>query len=166
MINSILIRKAKKSDVHQVYAVFLDMVKSEDASSKKVSNFLMDLRKKRKDFVVSAKKELLREFKENNSIYLVAERNKKVLGYVRGTIVENKNPFFKSIKLGYLNAIVVLKKYTGKGIASLLNKSIERRFKENNCSQIHLEVFEHSPSISIYEKWGYKKFNIKMAKKI
>lgn len=162
----VLIRKAKAKDVSEVYAVLLEMITSEDSSSKKVSGFLMNLRRKKSDFQESAKKELIREFRERNSIYLVAEIDKKIVGYVRGSILENKDPFFKTNKIGYLNALAVLKKYAGRGIASKLNQSIEKWFKENKCSQIHLEVFENNPAIQIYEKWGYITFNRKMAKKI
>ncbi len=162
----VLIRKAKKEDLDQVYDVFLEMIKSEDLSSRKVDNFLIGLRRKRPDFKESAKQELVREFRERNSIYLVAETGNKIVGYIRGSIIENKDPFFKTIKIGYLNALAVSKKHTGRGIASELNKSLEKWFKENKCSQIHLEVFENNPAIKIYEKWGYKTFNRKMSKKI
>jgi diamine N-acetyltransferase len=162
----VLIRKAKKKDVDEVYNVLLEMIKSEDASSKRVSQFLMDSRKKRSDFQDSAKQELIREFRERNSTYLVAELNDKIIGYIRGNIIQNKDPFFQVTKIGYLNALAVLKNHSGKGIASKLNKSLEKWFKENECSQIHLEVFENNPATKIYEKWGYKTFNRKMGKKI
>ena len=162
----VLIRKAKKKDVNQVYNILLEMIRSEDTSSKIVSNSLLDLRKRRSDFIKSAKQELIREFKEKKSIYLIAEIDNKILGYVRGSIIEDKDPFFKTVKIGHLNALVVLKQYSGKGIASKLNISIEKWFKENKCSQIHLEVFENNPAIQIYEKWNYKTFNRKMVKNL
>lgn len=162
----ILIRKAKKEEVDEVYDVLLEMIKSEDLSSKKVSNFLMYLRRKRLDFQESAKQELVREFREKNSLYLVAETDNKIVGYVRGSILENKGPFFKTTKIGYLNALAVLKNFTGKGIVLKLNQAIEKWFKEEKCNQIHLDVFENNPAIQIYEKWGYKTFNRKMARKL
>lgn len=162
----ILIRKAKAKDVDEVYAVLLELIKSEDSSSRKVSQFLMDLRRKRSDFQESAKKELIREFREKKSLYLVAKVDNKIVGYARSSIIENQDPFFKTNKSGYLNALAVLKKCAGKGVASKLNQSIENWFKENKCDQIHLEVFENNPAIKIYEKWGYKTFNRKMAKKL
>ena len=160
------IRKANSKDIDQIYQLFLEMIKSEDFSAKKVDKCLLNNRKKRQDFISSAKKELLKEFKEKNSIYLITEINNKIVGYVRGFIIENKDPFFNSIKIGYLNALVVLKKYNGKGIGSLLYKEIENYFKKNKCKQIHLEVFENNPAITIYKKWGYKSYIKKMVKKI
>ena len=162
----IIIRKAKKSDVNEVYSIFLELVKSEDASSKRVSKCLMDLRQKKFGFTQSSKRELLREFRERNSIYLVAEINGKIVGYARGKFIENKDPFFKTVRIGLLNALAILKKYSRKGIASKLNKSIEKWFKKNKCSQIHLEVFENNSAIKIYPRWGYKTFINKMVKKL
>lgn len=126
----------------------------------------MDLRKRRSDFVESAKQELLREFRERNAIYLVAEIDSAIAGYVRGSIIESKDSFFRNVKIGYLNALAVLVRYRGRGIASKLNRAVEQWFKDNSCSQCHLEVFENNPAIRIYEKWGYKKFNRKLAKKL
>jgi len=151
-IRDILIRNAKESDVEQVYNVLMEMISSEDNASMNINPFLMDLRNKRSDFVDSAKKELIKEFNEENSAYLVAEINNKIIGYIRGSVVENEDPFFNKIRIGYLNALVVLKEYSGKGIASKLNNELETWFKENDCKQIHLEVFDKNPAINMYEK--------------
>lgn len=162
----VIIEKAQKKDVNGVYVVLLEMIKSENACARKVSPSLMKQRIKRSDFEASAQKELLRSFKEKNSRFLVAKVDGKVVGYARGSIVKNKDPFFKTVTTGYLHALAVLKKYTKKGIASLLYEKIETWFKENKCSHIYLEVFEHNSAIKIYDKWGYVSCNKKMVKKI
>lgn len=162
----ILIRKATAADIDAVYTIFLEMVKSEDESSRKTGSFLMNLRKKKPDFEASAKQELLREFEEENAHYLVAVVNDHVVGYVRGSIKEEQNPFFETHKIGYFNALAVLSAHTGKGIASKLYRTLETWFIQSGCSQVHLEVFEHNAAIHIYEKWGYTTFNRTMAKKL
>lgn len=160
------IRKARVADVGQVYAVLLRMFASEDASAKKASKRLLDQRRRRKDFATSARKELLREFKEKNAVYLVAVVDGGIVGYARGSVVEDKSPFFKTARIGHLNALAVLKKYEGKGVASKLNAELEGWFKKRGCSQIHLDVFENNPAIRIYERWGYRTYNRKMVKNL
>jgi ribosomal protein S18 acetylase RimI-like enzyme len=162
----VTIRKAQKDDVNQVFAVLLRMIASEDASAKKTSKCLLGLRRRRKDFVASAKRELLREFREKNAGYLVAVQDGKIVGYARGSVVLEKSPFFKPVRIGYLNALAVLKSHAGKGIASALNMEMERWLKKKGCSQIHLDVFERNPAVRIYEKWGYKTYNLKMVKRV
>lgn len=165
-MNEITIRKAQVNDLDQVYYLLLEMIESEDNSSKKVAPYLMNLRVKKKDFEKNAKEELLREFSEKNSVFLVAESDNEIVGYIRGILIEMKDAFFETCKYGYFNALVVNKEHNGKGIASRLNAILENWFRDNGCNQIHLEVFENNPAYKIYEKWGYKPFNTKMFKKL
>ena len=160
------IRKAKKSDLEDIYTLCLELFKSEDASAGKVAMFLRDLRSRRKDFKSSSKKELLREIKEKNSLYLVAEEDNELKGYVRGCIINVKDPFFKPQKIGYLHAIVTKRKYRGKGISNKLYAELLRWFKKNKCSVVSLEVFATNPAVKLYEKLGYKISTYKMWKKI
>jgi ribosomal protein S18 acetylase RimI-like enzyme len=162
----IIIRKATIKDIEQIYRVYLEMIKSENESVRKIGNYLLDIRNKRENFILASKKELLQEITEKNTIYLVAQIDEKIIGYIRGEFLEKKDPFFKPIKIGYLHALVVLKKWRGFGIASRLNSEVEKWFKKKGCSQVHLEVFEHNNAIKIYKSWGYKIFINKMSKKL
>ena len=162
----IVIRKATIKDIEQIYEVCLDMVNSEDKSARKIGGYLLDIRNRRKDFVSSSKRELLREIKEKNTVYLVAQAGNIIVGYARGEFLAKKDPFFKPIKIGYLHALVVLNKWRSYGIASKLNSELEKWFRKKKCSQIHLEVFENNDAIKIYENWGYKRFINKMSKKL
>lgn len=161
-----ILRKAKVSDVEQVYDILLEMISSEDKAASKSSKELMKSRIKRNDFKTSAEKELIREFREKNSLYLLAEINSEIVGYVRASMKEQKDPFFNTIKIGFLDALAVKKNNSGKGIASALNKEAEKWLKEQGCTQIRLEVFNENPAIDIYKKWNYKAFNTQMIKKI
>lgn len=162
----IVIRKAKVNDIEQIYEVCLAMITSEDESARKVGGYILDTRNKRKDFVLSCKKELLREIKDKKVLYLVALTNDKLVGYIRGEFIEKKDPFFKPIRIGYLHALVVLKEWRSHGIASQLNGELEKWLRKKKCRQVHLEVFENNEAINMYEKWGYKKFINKMSKKL
>jgi ribosomal protein S18 acetylase RimI-like enzyme len=126
----------------------------------------MDLRKRRINFSKSSKKELLKELRKRKSFFLVAESENKIIGYIRGTITEDKEPFFKTVKTGSINSLVVSKKYRGKGISSKLNKEMKKLLKENKCSYLSLGVIETTPAFNIYKKWGYKSFNRHMIKKL
>ncbi|MBT5021417.1 GNAT family N-acetyltransferase [Candidatus Woesearchaeota archaeon] len=162
---TVLIRKAIKKDIEEIYNCFLDMAKSEDTSTKKIDRAFMLLRQRRKDFVTSSKKELLREIRERNSLYLVAEENKCVVGYAYGTIKKQKSPFFVTKTIGYFNALVVRNRYRGKGIASKLRNELENWFKIKKCKLIYLEVVEQNNAKEIYKKWGYKNSNLVMVKR-
>lgn len=165
-MNEIKIRKAKRNDLDQVYYLLLEMIEAEDCGSKKIAPDLMNLRIRKKDFEKKAKEELLKEFSEKNSIYLVAEVNNEIRGYLRGSFVVMSDAFFETHKVGFLNALVVSKKHNGKGIASKLNADFEEWLKNNDCKQIHLEVFKNNPADKIYKKWGYQTVNKKMFKKL
>ena len=160
------IRPATNKDVVGVYKVFLNLLKVEDESLKDVANNLMNLRKRKKNFEVEAKKELIREFKEKKSLYLVLVNNKKIIGYCYGSYEKPKDPFFDRPVIGYLNSLVIDKKFQNKGFASKLYQEMEKWFKKNKCEYIRLEVFFKNSAVNIYEKWGYKTAISKMVKKL
>jgi len=161
-----IIRKAKPEDIDGIYKCFLEMAESEDDSSKRIADFILDVRKRRKNFEKSAKKELLREIKEKNSVYLIAEENNEIAGYIYGSIKKQKSPFFELPLIGKFNAIVVRKEFRGKGIAKQLNQELEDWMKKQGCKLIYLEVFSENLASELYIKWGYKKTNYIMAKQI
>jgi len=160
------IRKATIKDIDQIYNVFLDMVRSEDAAMRKSSRHLMRFRKKRNDFTSSSKRGLREELKAKNSLYLVAVVGDKIVGYARGEVLYSQNFFFQREKTGRLHALAVLKKYRGHKIASQLHNEMENWFKKKQCLQMNLTVIKDNPAVKIYEKWGYKTFVYKMSKKI
>ena len=161
-----IIRKAKKGDIEGVYLLFLELFKSESLAAGKTAKFLKDLRSRRKDFQASAKKELLREVKTKNSVFLVAEENKTLIGYGYGSIHRTKDPFFKPKNLAYLNAVVVNKKFRSKGVGYKLYKELLKYFRKHECVAISLEVFANNSAVKLYEKWGYKISTYKMWKRL
>lgn len=161
-----IIRDATINDIEGIFEVLLEMIESEDLSSQKIAFFLMNQRMKRDDFETSAREELEREFSQENSRFLIAIIDEKIVGYIRGTIREDEDSFFKMIKKATLNAIAVHKDYQGKKIASKLNDALENWFKEQGCAQVQLSVLEHNPAIAIYEKWGYIPVVKEMVKKL
>lgn len=160
-----IIRKAKKEDIQQIYKLFLQLCSEEDKAAKKTAKFLGDIRNRRNDFEKSVKKELLKELETPKSIYLVAEEE-GLMGYCYVSYQKTKDAFFKSVVIGYLNSIVVDKKHRRKGIAKKLHEEAIKWFKKNKCSIVYLEVFQNNLAVETYEKWKYKKSTCKMWKKL
>ncbi len=161
-----IIRKAKTEDVDGIYEVFLELAKSEDTAAKKAALFFYKMRKRKKDFEINVKKELLKSIRKRNSLYLVVEIDNKIIAYAFANILNVKDNFFEVPKIGYFNALTVKKRYRGGKIGSKLNQEIEKWFRKNNCRHIRLEVFSNNPASKIYKKWGYKDVVHKMWKKL
>ena len=108
-LSQIKIRKATKKDLDGIYQLFLELIKSEEVSAEKVARFLRDIKKKRKDFEESSKKELSKDICGKNSILFVAEDKNEIIGYISGDILKVKDPFFNPIIFwGGLLALIYL----------------------------------------------------------
>ncbi|MBW3011402.1 GNAT family N-acetyltransferase [Candidatus Woesearchaeota archaeon] len=160
------IRKAKPSDLEEVYKLFLEMLASEDKAAKKAGISLIRMKRDDRSFEKNAKKELLKEIKKKDGIYLVAEDKGKLVAYAYGFLVTSVDPFFKAPKTGYFSALLVTKKYRGKGIGKTLYKQLEDWFNKKKCDLLVLEVFLENPALRLYEKWKYKPGMCKMFKKL
>ena len=108
----------------------------------------------------------MREFREKDAIYLVAEIDRTIAGYARATVKKSNDAFFIMPARGFLEAIVVRKKYRGMGIASALNTEVERWFHANRCVQATLDVIAGNPAQRIYKKWGYAVGCHRMSKRL
>ncbi|MFA4887441.1 MAG: GNAT family N-acetyltransferase [Candidatus Nanoarchaeia archaeon] len=159
------IRKAKPSDIDQIYEVFLTMLKAEDKASEQVDKIFLEMRTKRKDIEKSAKAAILKKIKGKGHLFLVAEE-KKIVGYSHGYTQEEYKDFFLPITSGYLNALCIKEGMQGKGLASLLNQEMEKWFKKKKCKVIYLDVFSKNPAVAVYEKWGYKVLSYTLGKKL
>ena len=160
------IRKATKKDINGIHETFQYMLESEDKASSKSANFLMKLRKRKNNFELNSNKDLEKEIKKKNVLWLVAVIDNKIVGYACGCIKNNKNPFFYSYNIGFLEGICVKKEYNGKGIAKELNKSMEIWFKKRKCIISYLYVLSENPAVEIYKKWDYKITDYKMFKEL
>ena len=161
-----IIRKAKPSDLDGIYSVFLELAKIEDKSASRIANFVGAIRKRRKTFERDVKKELLKEIRERKSVYLVAEVSNNIVGYAYGSFDDSRNSFFDIPITGVANALVVRKKYQGKGIASLLVKERDKWFKKKGCKVVYLEVYPTNDAINFHKKLGYKTTILKMCRKL
>ena len=144
----------------------LELIEAEDDASKHAHETMLETRRRRGDFETSAREELLREFEEPNSRFLIALEKDEIVGYARAAILEQPDPFFETTRVGYVHALCVRASERGKGIASQLYREIEPWLKSEGCRQVHLEVFDANEATKIYEGWGYTRFLSKMVKEL
>ncbi len=89
------------------------------------------------------------EARENNTIFLVAEENKKIIGYAGLQTVLDE---------GYITNVAVTKEHRGKGVAKALMEKLLEKGEEQNLSFITLEVRESNlAAINLYKKFGFIK---------
>ncbi len=91
--------------------------------------------------------DFLCQSKDNNSLFLVADVNNKIVGYISVSMVLDESS---------INTIAVDKSYRGRGIARAL---IKRALKEiyKRCSFLTLEVRESNvAAISLYSSLEFK----------
>jgi ribosomal protein S18 acetylase RimI-like enzyme len=159
-----VIRKAKLKDIELLIPVFLDYEKdSENYLDKKFKA----LRNKKKPLNKNIKLAFKKNIPKKNSLFLVFEENKQILGYIFGEIRSDKHPLFNIPKTGELNDIAVLKTMRGKGISSMLWKELEMWFLKKRCTFITLSVnINNILAQEIYKKWGFEEFYFRMIKSI
>lgn len=119
---------------------------------KKDSAQVADIEKK--NFSVPwSEKSFLEAIEKENNIYIVAEENGCVLGYVGGWSI-----------FGELNItnVCVDQQYRRSGIAERLMQHIIDEARKNNCDIFFLEVREsNEAAIGLYEKMNFKKIGVR-----
>ncbi len=82
-------------------------------------------------------------------LFIVAESEKRIVGYAIGVLRVNNT--------GHIISIAVARNWRRKGIATKLMQELERKFRERNMKAAILEVrVSNNPAIRLYEKLGYK----------
>lgn len=90
---------------------------------------------------------LISELGNESSVFLTAEKDGEVAGYMGMHIVLDEC---------YIANIAVKDKFRRQGIGQKLLSTAEKTAKERNCSFISLEVrVSNTPAISLYKKLGY-----------
>lgn len=158
------IRRATPKDIEGVYHTFLDLINAEDAMAKRISGYPMNVRKRRPDFEKRAKKQLLKSIRQRKSLFIVAEKNNEIVAYAYATIIRYKDLYFYTPPNGYLDAIVVRKKYRRQGIAKALFKEVETWFTKKKCARAMLDTFTNNPAVEVYTKFGYLTYDYRMFK--
>lgn len=92
-----------------------------------------------------------------NSIVLVAEKDKKILGYLFGYIIENGNAYLE--KSAKLEALYIDEKYRKNKIATSLIEKFKIWSKEKKVKYIEVQVLnENASAYNLYKKEEFKEF--------
>lgn len=150
-----IIRFAKKSDLERIHVLDRESVK-------------FHLKFDRKFYSITSKEwkikrqEHTKALGKPDNVFLVAESEGEIAGYVLG-YVEKRGKH----SIGVIRELIVSEKNRQKGIASLLMRRIISFFKKKNCTSLELIVrVENLAAIALYEKFGFKKKEHKMALKL
>lgn len=93
------------------------------------------------------------ELENENSKYIVAIKNNKIVGYAGFRIV---------MDIAHINNIVVKKDLRNEGIGTILLQELIKMCTELNMNEVTLEVNEHnSVAINLYKKFGFKQVGLR-----
>lgn len=155
-----IIRKAKKSDIEDIIRL-ADQLRKTEAPLDKIKNikedsYLSDVyREKELKYISSRKK-----------IFLVAEIDKKIIGYVNGYIVENSDIYYRD-PVAYLDCLCVDKVSRKQGVGKKLIDEFSSIVKKKGAKYVKLNAFENNtPAVNLYKKEGFEEYSIYYMKKI
>lgn len=95
--------------------------------------------------------------KLDKGLFLVAEDDRKLIGFAYGTIEGWDWDWYKEIKFGSLNQLYVDEAHRKRGIGQELVKRIENWMKSEGCLFSDLKVYTNNPADEFHERQGYKK---------
>jgi ribosomal protein S18 acetylase RimI-like enzyme len=145
------------------YAVAADAAKIADISRKTFNETFGFLNKKENmDLFMRtqfSKEVLMQEVYDAANIYIVAEENGELLGYVKLKTNSTKEELKGKLAIE-IARIYVLNACLGSGIGPALMRKCIFTAKDMKCDTIWLGVWEKNPrAIAFYEKWGFEKFS-------
>lgn len=105
-------------------------------------------------------RQLIEPLLEKGCYYLIAAANDQLLGWV--LIGANKDPFTDA-KIGFIYELYVIQEFRGKGVAKRLLKSAIHHLKNEEYSEIRLNVFAENHAIQLYRQMGFSERNIIMS---
>lgn len=155
-----IIRKAKKSDIDDIIRLADQLRKTEAPLDKtkniKEDSYLSDIYIEKELKYISSRKK----------IFLVAEIDKKIIGYVNGYIVENPDIYYRE-PVAYLDCLCVDKVSRKQGIGKKLIDEFSSIVKKKGAKYVKLNAFENNtPAVNLYKKEGFEEYSIYYMKKI
>ncbi len=108
----------------------------------------------------------LKYISSRKKIFLVAEIDKKIIGYVNGYIVENPDIYYRE-PVAYLDCLCVDKVSRKQGIGKKLIDEFSSIVKKKGAKYVKLNAFENNtPAVNLYKKEGFEEYSIYYMKKI
>jgi ribosomal protein S18 acetylase RimI-like enzyme len=109
-------------------------------------------------------KELAGELADKNSLFLVIEKDNKIIGYFRGSI-EPAPAYASPKKIGVIYDIYVQKEYRKQGVGEALMKEILEWFQSKNIKNIELSVdARNNNAINFWKKFGFFEYKLRLRK--
>ena len=97
----------------------------------------------------------------------VAKTNHLIIGYIVFKITEKDTKIMRYRKVLYIESICIDQNFRRKGTCTKLLKFVKNIAKENECTDLYLNVYEDNKSaIKCYEKFGFKVKSISYSMKI
>lgn len=100
--------------------------------------------------------------RSEDALVLVGEVDGTPVGYCIAQI-KRTLPIYRVEALGFINKLYVKREFRGRGLSSRLNAEIIKWLKKREVKHVSIHVYaDNKPARRIYEKWGYKEFQIEM----
>lgn len=156
---NILIRSYKKEDEVQLKKCILELKLFE---SKFDPDYLTD-----KNSVDNLFLEIIKE-KDSGGEILVAQEEKKIVGFISLAITtKNDELILKKINALYISDMVILPKYRGQGIGTMLLQKAEEIAKQKKIKFLKLIVFaQNIKAKKLYEEFGFTDYEVTMIKDV
>lgn len=111
--------------------------------------------------------EIKKEMKNGKGIFLIAEYNNSIIGYISGSIYDWEFGDDKDIKLASIWDVYVKKEFRRMGIATQLVKEFEKTAKMKKCFGVILRVWKNNlPAIQFYKNKKFEQFYETFIKRI
>ena len=129
----ITIRKVRSKDFEEVYKLY----KEDEKENRILTGEFSPLTK------VKTKKEFLEKIKK--LYFLLAEEDKKVVGFFEGELLKHQ-------KRGYISDIYIKKEYRKKGLATNMKELFVKELERKKFKEVGLHVHLRNSAIKLYKK--------------
>ncbi len=148
------IKEAQKKDINELVELLIDFkINLTPLTPLKAQKTRKEIKPK---YLI--KKYLEKEICNKKNLFLVAEKNNSLVGFVLGKIKIKEHSVFKEIKYGSIENLWVCEKHRRKGLSKEFYKTLLNWFKKNNCKYISIKTLSKNPIKKIYEKWGFESY--------
>lgn len=150
------LRKAHKKDYKKIAELWMEFENYQDSLWKGNKKKLNNIFEKTKPKVLKLlEREVLGHLKLKNSLYIVAEKDGEIIGYLSISIKKNFH-IHQLEKFGRLHYAYIKKEYRRQGIFIELLKEAKKWFKKNRIKYWTLSVSAQNQKIhKAYKKMGF-----------
>jgi len=142
------IRKAKVFDLEKIKKVYF-YAGIDEIRTQYPRMGLGDLTKTVKEYSKEIFRDFDRKLKSNNSYWIIAESDEKIVGFANAQIFKKK--------YGWLDRNYVLQDYRGNGIGKKFVQERMKWFRKNKVKEVKAKIFiNNKASLNNIKKFGFK----------